>query len=36
VGGAPVTSRYDDLAGLSATVPNTEGYLGETMTIALD
>ena len=36
VGGAPAISRYDDLAGLDATLPNTEGYWGETMTTALD
>ena len=36
IGGAPAISRYDDLVGLGATVPNTEGYWGETMTTALD
>jgi hypothetical protein len=36
VGGAPAISRYDYLMGLGATVANTEGYWGETMTTALD
>jgi hypothetical protein len=36
VGGAPGISSYDDLLELDATVPNTEGYWGETMTTALD
>jgi hypothetical protein len=36
VGGAPAISRYDDLAGLGATVPNTEGYWGETTTTPLE
>jgi hypothetical protein len=36
VGGAAGISKYDDLVGLSATVPNSAGYWGETMTTALD
>jgi Beta-lactamase enzyme family len=36
VGGAAGISKYNDLVGLSATVPNTAGYWGETMTTALD
>lgn len=36
VGSAPAISRYDTLVGLDSTVPNIEGYWGETMTTALD
>jgi hypothetical protein len=36
VGGAAAIARYDSLAGLTDTTPNTAGYWGETMTTALD
>ena len=36
VGGAGAIARYDSLAGLTNTTPNTAGYWGETMTTALD
>ncbi|MGD0741953.1 MAG: serine hydrolase [Acidimicrobiales bacterium] len=36
VGGAAAVARYDSLARLTDTAPNTEGYWGETMTTALD
>ncbi|MGD0344682.1 MAG: serine hydrolase [Acidimicrobiales bacterium] len=36
VGGPSAIARFDSLAGLTDTAPNTEGYWGETMTTALD
>jgi hypothetical protein len=36
VGGAAAIARFDALAGLTDTMPNTDGYWGETMTTALD
>jgi hypothetical protein len=35
-GGSPAISHFDQLAGLSDTAPNPEGYWGETTTTALD
>lgn len=36
VGGGSGVSRFDRVAGLTETAPNTEGYWGETTTTALD
>jgi beta-lactamase class A len=36
IGGAAGISRYNKLAGLTQTTPNTQGYWGETLTSAAD